>query len=120
MRAHGLKDRDVARRSRGFLSHTSVNTIRNGEARDPKWSTFQGVAYGLGVPLEVVLSAAAGKPLIEGGNVKLLQAGLYFKHLPEEKQDDALMHLRGLFIKYGENIDDVVRLTRNLARRKAS
>lgn len=120
MEAHGLNDRVVAQRSRRFITHPTVATVRNGKANDPKYSTFQGLAYGLGLPIEVLMAAAIGKPLVKSEDVKQLQAELYFTNLPLERQDDALMLLRAFFTKYGQNTAEVVKITRNLSRRKVS
>ena len=57
----GLNYREVARRSRGLISHSTVGDILNDRNLNPSIEALQGLARGLGVTEEEVFAVARGK-----------------------------------------------------------
>jgi len=60
MNEKGLNFRQVAERSGGLVSHTTVFDVVNLRSKDVKASTLRGLAKGLGVPEEEVFAVAQG------------------------------------------------------------
>ena len=92
-----LNYRQVARRSRGLISHGTVYDIINGRNVNPSLSSLRGLAKGLGVTEEELFASAIGKTLekdtIEN---RLTLIGLKFRELPDEQKNDAEALLRAL------------------------
>lgn len=84
---------EVARKSKGAISQSMVDKIRNGGVKNPSVTKLQGLADGLNVPLQILLDAAnQTKPnasLIR--NERLANISLRFDGLPSDKQKKAEM-----------------------------
>lgn len=52
---------DVARRSGGLITHSTVWSIVNGATKDPKLSTLIGLAKGIGVELDELIRVIEGR-----------------------------------------------------------
>ena len=92
-----LNYRQVARRSRGMISHSTVYDIINGRNRNPSLSALRGLAKGLGVTEEEVFASATGKTLQKDTvDARLALIGLKFRELTDEKRVDAEAQLRAL------------------------
>jgi transcriptional regulator with XRE-family HTH domain len=61
MNEKGLNYRQVAERSGGLISHTTVFDVVNLRSKDVKATTLRGLAKGLGVSDDEIFSVARGK-----------------------------------------------------------
>ena len=61
MNEKDLNYRQVAERSGGLISHTTVFDVVNLRSKDVKAKTLRGLAKGLGVPEDEIFSVARGK-----------------------------------------------------------
>ena len=97
----GLTYREVARRSGGGITAPSISAIISGQTRNIKSSTITALAKGLGVSAEEVFAIARGKSTsgdLQLNEIRLLE---YFRLLPADKQDDALIILEAISRRYG-------------------
>lgn len=62
MRDKGLTAREVERLSGGKITHSYVNKIKNGDARNPSLPLLQALAKGLAVTEEKIFSLVRGLP----------------------------------------------------------
>lgn len=69
-----LNYREVARRSRGLISHSTVGDVLNGRNLNPSIDALRGFAYGLGVTEEEIFAIARGK---EPDEKTVVNEGLY-------------------------------------------
>lgn len=67
--------------------------------RNPSIDKLIGLAFGLGVPLEELLSVASGKPL-QGREAQEIRLIVMFRELPAERRDDVMNHVRMLHKQY--------------------
>lgn len=92
-----LNYRQVARRSRGLISHGTVYDIISGRNTNPSLSALRGLARGLGVTEEELFASATGKPLEKDTiDERLTLIGLKFRELTDEQRIDAEALLRAL------------------------
>ena len=92
-----LNYREVARRSRGAISHGTVYDVINGRNLNPSLSALRGLAKGLGVSEEELFAAATGKTLEKDTiDNRLALIGLKFRELTDEQRIDAEALLRAL------------------------
>jgi transcriptional regulator with XRE-family HTH domain len=92
-----LNYRQVARHSRGLISHGTVYDIISGRNLNPSLSSLRGLAKGLGVTEEELFACAAGKPLEKDTiDERLALIGLKFRELNDEQRIDAEALLRAL------------------------
>lgn len=91
----GLNYRQVAERSGGAITHSTVHDILAGRSKNPTTFTLKGLAKGLGVPEEIVFEAARGGPAITTASVEseLLS---YVKELSDVRKND-LLHFAKMF-----------------------
>jgi len=92
-----LNYRQVARRSRGLISHSTVYDIISGRNTNPSLSALRGLAKGLGVTEEELFASATGKTLEKDTiDKRLALIGLKFRELTDEQRIDAEALLRAL------------------------
>jgi transcriptional regulator with XRE-family HTH domain len=92
-----LNYRQVARRSRGLISHSTVYDIISGRNLNPSLSSLRGLAKGLGITEEEMFAAATGKTLEKDTiDERLALIGLKFRELTDEQRIDAEALLRAL------------------------
>ena len=92
-----LNYRQVARRSRGLISHSTVYDIINGRNTNPSLSALRGLAKGLGVTEAELFASATGKTLEKDSiDERLALIGLKFRELNDEQRIDAEALLRAL------------------------
>ena len=87
-----LNYREVARRSGGLISHSTVYDIINERNKNVSTKTLQGLAKGLGVSEDELFAVARGKS--ESGDLQLNEMRLleYFRQLSPDNQDALLMY----------------------------
>src|SRR5436190_6243286 len=87
---------EVSARSRGKIGKTHINRIENGLVSSVSLARLRGLALGLGVPDDEIISVAQGK--FPSSESKAAEARLliYFRHLSSERQLDVLEMLRAL------------------------
>jgi transcriptional regulator with XRE-family HTH domain len=92
-----LNYRQVARRSRGLISHGTVYDIISGRNLNPSLSSLRGLARGLGVTEMELFAGAMGKP-VEKNTIdeRLRLIGVKFAELPDKQRIDAEALLRAL------------------------
>lgn len=93
---HRLSLLDVERNSRRsgwFVTGSYVSKIENGSARNPSLDKLIGLAYGMGVPLEELLTIAVGKPLSEP-EAQEIRLVVMFRELPEDRREDIMQMVR--------------------------
>jgi transcriptional regulator with XRE-family HTH domain len=86
-----LNYREVARRSRGLISHSTVYDIINGRNTNPSITALQGLARGLGVTEEEVFAIARGK---EPDEDAVINEGLYRNYQKLSPQNRRLAKLQ--------------------------
>lgn len=92
-----LNYRQVARRSRGLISHSTVYDIISGRNLNPTLSALCGLARGLGVTEAELFASATGKTLEKDTiDERLKLIGLKFRELTDEQKVDAMALLRAL------------------------
>ncbi len=92
-----LNYRQVARRSRGLISHSTVYDVINGRNTNPSLAALRGLAKGLGVTEEEMFASATGKTLEKDTiDARLALIGLKFRDLTDEQRIDAEALLRAL------------------------
>ena len=92
-----LNYRQVAYKSRGMISHSTVYDIIAGRNTNPSLLALRGLAKGLGVTEEEVFAAATGKTLEKNSiDNRLALIGLKFQELTDEQRIDAEALLRAL------------------------
>ena len=92
-----LNYRQVARRSRGLISHGTVYDIISGRNLNPTLAALRGLAKGLGVTEEELFASATGKTLEKDTvDERLKLIGLRFRELTDEQKIDAKALLRAL------------------------
>lgn len=92
-----LNYRQVARRSRGLISRSTVYDIISSRNLNPTLTALRGLAKGLGVTEEELFASAMGKTLEEDTiDERLKLIGLKFRELTEEQRIDANALLRAL------------------------
>lgn len=82
----GLNYRETARRSRGLISYTTVSDVVNGRNLNPSLRTLRGLAYGLGVSEQEIVSISKGKSLDFDELVALLP--YEYEELSEEQKKE--------------------------------
>jgi transcriptional regulator with XRE-family HTH domain len=90
MKEGSLSYREIARRSRGLISHSTVADIVNERYRDISTSTLRGLARGLGVPEPDMFAIGHGRAAEAGEDPRELNLLIYFRNLPAERQADLL------------------------------
>ena len=86
----------VSARSRGRISKTHINRIENGTVRSVSLLKLRALARGLNVLEDKLIGVAQGKapgPETAAIETKLLN---YFRELPKDLQDEALVIIRAL------------------------
>ncbi len=92
-----LNYRQVAYKSRGMISHSTVYDIIAGRNTNPSLSSLRGLAKGLGITEEEMFAAATGKTLEKSSiDNRLALIGLKFPQLTDEQRIDAEALLRAL------------------------
>jgi transcriptional regulator with XRE-family HTH domain len=95
-----LSDVETASRRAGWKIVASyVSRIENGVNRNPSIDKLIGLAFGLGVPLEELLSIASGKPL-QGPEAQEIRLVVMFRELPEQRKEDVMNFVRMLHKQY--------------------
>lgn len=57
LKEQNLSTYDVARRGQNLIHQTTVNRIANGKTVNPRPDQLKGLAFGLGLPLQVITDA---------------------------------------------------------------
>ncbi len=95
-----LSDVENASRRAGWkIVSTYVSRIENGVNRNPSIDKLIALAFGLGVPLEELLSVASGKPL-QNREAQEIRLVVMFRELPEDRRDDVMNFVRMLHKQY--------------------
>lgn len=91
MEEKDLTAREVERRSGGNITHSYVNKIKNGDAKNPSPQILQALAKGLGEPEEIIFSLIRGiQPNKENvAREQFENLGLKFSGLPPSKKEKA-------------------------------
>ncbi len=87
----GLNYREVALRSGGLITHSTVYDIINHRSSNPKTQTIKGLAKGLGVTEEELSAVARGKSPNDKKVIdeKFENLSLKFNGLPASKKERA-------------------------------
>jgi transcriptional regulator with XRE-family HTH domain len=101
MNEGGLSYREIARRSHGLVSHSTVADIVNERYQDIKTATLRGLAHGLDVPESQLFAAVGRGQKIEESDARELNLLIYFRNLPTERQEDLLRIARMLNREHG-------------------
>lgn len=86
-----LTSREVETRSGNTITHSYVNKIKNGDAKNPSTPLIQALAKGLGEPEEIIFALVRGKIADKEKIVdeKFENLGLRFSGLPASKKEKA-------------------------------
>jgi transcriptional regulator with XRE-family HTH domain len=109
----GLSTYEVARNSGGAITHQTVWSVANAQGADVKLSTIEALARGLRVPAEELFHAARGRVASREESPDEIRAATFFKGLPPERQQDALMVLEALHREHGVKPADVKSLKKH-------
>lgn len=90
-----LNYREVATKSHGLITHSTVHDILTGRSKNPTTTTLKGLALGLGVPEDEVFAAARGTDL--SGRTVEEEMLPYLRALSENRQDDLLQFAKLFF-----------------------
>lgn len=101
MSEKALNYREVARRSGGVISHTTVFDVVNQRTKDVKTETLTALAKGLGVSEDEIFAVARG--MATAGELPLDEVRVleFYRALPAERKEDALAHLELDFQRHG-------------------
>ena len=92
-----LNYREVARRSRGLITYSTVYDVISGRNTNPSLSALRGLAKGLGVTEEELFASATGKTFEKDTiDERLALIGLKFRELSDVQRIDAEALLRTL------------------------
>jgi len=119
---HRLSLLDVegqSRRAGWKIAGSYVSKIENKVARNPSIDKLIGLAFGLGVPLEEVLSIASGKPL-QAPEAQEIRLVVMFRELPPDRRDDVMNHVRMLHKQYAVKPTEVKNIDAKKKRPRAA
>lgn len=83
--------REIARRSRGLISHSTVAKIINGQAGEPTLNTLQGVAYAFDTNVRELFETVMGLKEPE-----LFRASRFWEMLNEYEQIESQSHRKAV------------------------
>jgi transcriptional regulator with XRE-family HTH domain len=92
----GLNYREIANRSGGLITHSTVHDILVGRSKNPTTQTLKGLAKGLGIPDEIIFEAARGGTSLATASIEseLLS---YVRELSDVRKRDLLRMAKMFF-----------------------
>ncbi|HEY9283359.1 MAG TPA: helix-turn-helix transcriptional regulator [Pyrinomonadaceae bacterium] len=92
---------EVERNSGGGIDASYVNRIENGFVTNVSPDKLDALARGLTVPPEEVIAVATGRAGNDGLTTDEIRLLHCYRHIPPERQVDALTYVGMLFERYG-------------------